>query len=1019
MKTHTRMLMMLLIPLLGLGMAGNAQKEYEKEQLEWKMQRQLEQKIYQDYLLLKPYFEEAYFRCPTIPRGVLEAVSYTYTRFQSTKCDTVENDPDVMPRVYSPMGLTLHGKGVFRENLRLVAKLSGVETNVLVQDPRMAILAYAKAFEQLQMQQGISGDSLELYAPVFIALAELPAPSFAMNTSLFAIYSFFTGEHSRFLDVQPRIIDFESLFGDQLHLLQSSRVSIVDTLPQEANATNADYDGAIWIAAASCNYTAGRSVNPSNVVIHYTSGTYAGAIAWFQNCRAKASAHYLIRSFDGQVTQMVRETDKAWHVGSENSYTIGIEHEAYGNVYSFFTPVMYQSSADLVKNICTRNTAINPLRMFYRDTLDNGTALNCGIHALGGSSACTQIRGHQHYPNQTHTDPGPYWNWNYYYRLVNADYTEELHTDWSGTFMDSGGLDGDYGNDERRLFHLHLAGADSVVLEFFAFDLEPDYDFLWIYSGATPFSPLLGRWNTQNPGRVSVAGEDLLVEFRSDCRTTAAGWEAQWHGVQNVVAVDSVNPTTAILWDEHIWLTHDTIISFIDEDNGRVGERFCQLMEYDGESWKAPAERGMLFENFNTALDTSVWSYDANWIVQDQTCRNINSSGTCYLNVKGAFNQTASTLYDFQLSFVEGDKCSFFFNVDREVCEQDDYNAYQIIFNRRDSMILICRNESGSLSILKQFCTVDFTGGMNSQWRVVWNRNQATIALFQNQQKLGVVRDHTPLQVGSYLAFATDSSIVMLSEVRVYVSRTSHLLATVGSESDNLIRCQSQEGMACCKLCTMVFDEAGNCSPMVEKLLKVDYTPPTTPDWILDGLEESAARLQRFSNVCARWAPSVDDNSGLVYDCQLVVTHGQSVDTVAMVVEGRNYLCKAVTFSPGESYVQVRVRAKNGAGLSSEWVCSPGVIFEKPILYRVRHFNVSPNPTHDNVQILANESVDQEYVGKEDWKGLLYDFSGRLLRQQNLGWSSSMSLDGLQPGVYVLKIMVGNEVVQIQKIVKY
>ena len=132
-----------------------------------------------------------------------------------------------------------------------------------------------------------------------------------------------------------------------------------------------DYPQAIWCPAAACNYSQGRTQTITNVVIHYTEGTYAGSIAWFQNCNARASAHYVIRSIDGQVTQMVAEADKAWHVGNSNGYTIGIEHEAYGNIYSFFTSAMYASSAELVRDICVRRPNISPLRTFYRDTLDD------------------------------------------------------------------------------------------------------------------------------------------------------------------------------------------------------------------------------------------------------------------------------------------------------------------------------------------------------------------------------------------------------------------------------------------------------------------------------------------------------------------------------------------------------------------------------------------------------------------------------------------------------------------------
>jgi hypothetical protein len=154
-----------------------------------------------------------------------------------------------------------------------------------------------------------------------------------------------------------------------------------------------DYPGAIWNAACTCNYRAGRSQTISTIVIHVTQGSYAGTISWFKDPAAQVSAHYVIRSSDGQVTQMVAEKDTAWHVGSENGYTIGIEHEGFVDDPSWFTDAMYRSSAALTSNIADR-------RGIPKDR--------------------AHIKGHVEMPNQTHTDPGPNWNWTYYMQLVNG-----------------------------------------------------------------------------------------------------------------------------------------------------------------------------------------------------------------------------------------------------------------------------------------------------------------------------------------------------------------------------------------------------------------------------------------------------------------------------------------------------------------------------------------------------------------------------------------------------------------------
>jgi hypothetical protein len=160
-----------------------------------------------------------------------------------------------------------------------------------------------------------------------------------------------------------------------------------------ASVAAVDYPGAIWNAASTSNYRVGRTAAITTIVVHVTQGSYAGTISWFKNPSAKVSAHYVIRSSDGQVTQMVAEKDTAWHVRTENPYTIGIEHEGWVDQPSWFTDAMYRSSAALTRNIADR-------RGIPKDR--------------------AHIKGHNEMPNNDHTDPGPNWNWTYYMQLVNG-----------------------------------------------------------------------------------------------------------------------------------------------------------------------------------------------------------------------------------------------------------------------------------------------------------------------------------------------------------------------------------------------------------------------------------------------------------------------------------------------------------------------------------------------------------------------------------------------------------------------
>ncbi|MGW5264891.1 N-acetylmuramoyl-L-alanine amidase [Microbispora sp. NPDC004025] len=161
-------------------------------------------------------------------------------------------------------------------------------------------------------------------------------------------------------------------------------------------AAAVDYPGATWVAASSANYTASNrpaSDSIDRIVIHVTQGSYAGTISWFQNPAAQVSAHYVVRSSDGAVTQMVREKDRAWHAGNSdyNHHSVGVEHEGYVDDASWFTDAMYRSSAALVRSIATR----------YGIPMDR-----------------SHIVGHNQVPGSDHTDPGPHWDWNKYMQYV-------------------------------------------------------------------------------------------------------------------------------------------------------------------------------------------------------------------------------------------------------------------------------------------------------------------------------------------------------------------------------------------------------------------------------------------------------------------------------------------------------------------------------------------------------------------------------------------------------------------------
>jgi hypothetical protein len=172
-------------------------------------------------------------------------------------------------------------------------------------------------------------------------------------------------------------------------------------------AAGPDYGPATWVPADPANYSFANRPHDypvQMIIIHDTESSYATAIQDFQDPTWAASAHYVV-SFQGDITQMVREKDIAWHAGNwdYNTRAIGIEHEGYAWTCCYYTAAEYDASARLAASICSR---------------------------WGVPMDRTHVIGHNEVPDPNnpglfggedhHTDPGPYWDWATYMSLARS-----------------------------------------------------------------------------------------------------------------------------------------------------------------------------------------------------------------------------------------------------------------------------------------------------------------------------------------------------------------------------------------------------------------------------------------------------------------------------------------------------------------------------------------------------------------------------------------------------------------------
>ncbi|GAB1595832.1 N-acetylmuramoyl-L-alanine amidase [Lysobacter claricitrinus] len=176
-------------------------------------------------------------------------------------------------------------------------------------------------------------------------------------------------------------------------------------------APTPDYPGASrFVPAHARNFHTGRRRGAviDRIVIHITAGgpNINGTISWFQDGERRdpktgqqagpSSAHYIVGR-DGEVVQMVRNADTAYHASSANSRSIGIEHNAnkpYRLNRRDLPPTMeqYEASAHLVAWLAAQ----------YGIPLDRE-------HIVGHSEAT---------PADQHDCPSSYWDWDTYMQCV-------------------------------------------------------------------------------------------------------------------------------------------------------------------------------------------------------------------------------------------------------------------------------------------------------------------------------------------------------------------------------------------------------------------------------------------------------------------------------------------------------------------------------------------------------------------------------------------------------------------------
>ncbi|MBK6687017.1 MAG: N-acetylmuramoyl-L-alanine amidase [Deltaproteobacteria bacterium] len=189
--------------------------------------------------------------------------------------------------------------------------------------------------------------------------------------------------------------------------------SMAAEVEQGYGVTEAGIGAAGVVFRSSPNYGSRNGSRIEMVVIHTCEGAYSGCVSWLRNPQARASAHYVVNESGSEVSQLVDENNRAWHISanyrkrlngdqlahregqSSNNFSVGIEHGGRGSQPSW-PQGQIDRSITLVRDITQRH---NIPRDRYH------------------------IVAHGRLQPESRTDPGPNWPWTSYLASISGGST--------------------------------------------------------------------------------------------------------------------------------------------------------------------------------------------------------------------------------------------------------------------------------------------------------------------------------------------------------------------------------------------------------------------------------------------------------------------------------------------------------------------------------------------------------------------------------------------------------------------
>lgn len=474
--------------------------------------------------------------------------------------------------------------------------------------------------------------------------------------------------------------------------------------------------------------------------------------------------------------------------------------------------------------------------------------------------------------------------------------------------------------------------------------------------------------------------------------------------------------------------TANFAVSFADADNisgSGLDKSFYSVLDWNGTEWRANNTKGFLCDNFDNTLHaewtatSGTWNIGSNILNQTD---NVNTNTALNINL----NQSLSNRYIYHwLGKITGtglNRSAGIHIMCDAVNSSNRGNSYLVLFKAVTNEVQIYKTISNVLgTAIITFTNVSVNLNTWYDNKVMYDRTTGKFTIWMNDDLIGTYTDAaSPLFTGSGFSFKTSGCNYSINNLKVYKSRlVNTATVTIGNATSD-VRYQSpnfNNTDFSCKIKTLCVDLASNISTVNEVNALIDWTPPSTPTTLNDGLTNDISSTTSLNTLSANFLACTDINSDINKYCYFI---GTAVNDSSLLGATNNGLNTSIThtslnLSVGTTYY-TSVYALNNAGLKSIVASSNGqTVINTTNINETNteliNFNVYPNPNNGLFTISCNYTNELEFQ--------ITNALGELIDKQKITSAVTNYKNKLASGIYFITIINKNTIYEVKKIIVY